>query len=468
VQSLLVYPRYKYETLVTTDEPLGILYIGAVLRKAGYTPRFFDLTFEDSLTPLLDAAKRSDCIAFSATTQLFRRAREILHEVRRANPSIRSVIGGPHATAFVEDALSAFDMAVVGEGENTILDLFRVLDQGGNIADVPGLAFREDGEVVINSPRPFVKDLDDIPFPRRDWADYSKYRRVGLIATRGCPHRCLFCKPMQDRLFGKRIRSRSPQNVVEEIETLVTAYPKRILSFKDDMLTVNPTSWFQELSQRLKEKRLRIRWQCNSRVNAVNYEKLSSMKAAGCYHIYFGVESGSQRILDFYRKDTTVEQAIQAFDWCHQLKILANASVILGAPDETSEELDQPFQLIKRIKPYNWLVHVATPFPGNWLYDYARENQILSDHYRYDEMEPTTNLYEGKLPMRLKQLTAGDVIEYQKKIDRYMRKRFLLKSALMPLLWKELLTSSGTRRSARMLLRKHFVRFPRNPSTPFC
>ena len=112
MKPLLVYPRYKYATMITTDEPLGILYIGAVVEKAGFRPTFNDLTFAKSLDSMLEAAKRSDCIAFSASTQLFRRTCEIMEKVRTVNPSIRSIIGGPHATAFVEDALAAFDIAV--------------------------------------------------------------------------------------------------------------------------------------------------------------------------------------------------------------------------------------------------------------------------------------------------------------------------------------------------------------------
>jgi anaerobic magnesium-protoporphyrin IX monomethyl ester cyclase len=459
VRPLLVYPRYRYRTVVTTDEPLGILYIGSMLRRGGFTPAYLDLTFEKDLSRLLKACREADCVAFSSTTQLFGTTREVLAAIREANPAIRSILGGPHATAFVEDALSAVDIAVVGEGEDTVLDLFQALAGGGPLSSVSGISYRENGEVRTTAARPFIRDLDTIPFPLREWADYSRDRRIGLIATRGCPFRCRFCKPMQDKLFGKRIRSRTPGNVVQEIEPLARAYPRKIFSFKDDMLTVNDTPWFRELGRQLQDRKLSIRWQCNSRVNTVSYEKLEAMRAAGCYHIYFGVESGSQNSLDFYRKDATVEQAIQAFDWCHRLRILPNASVILGAPEETREDLEKTYRLIKRLKPYNWLVHIATPFPGNDLYEYAAEHGILNEQHPLSDTEPTSNLYRGTLPMKLAYLTGKDIREYRGKIDRYMTRRFIVKSMLMPSLWQELIFSSGMRKAARMTLSKHFNPF---------
>jgi anaerobic magnesium-protoporphyrin IX monomethyl ester cyclase len=461
LKSVLVCPAYRFETLTTTEEPLGLLYVGAAMREAGYSPHFVDLTFEKNLKPLADQIRDADCVAFSSTTQLFPTTREVLASVRKVNPSVKTIIGGPHATAFVEDALSAFDVAVVGEGERTMPDLLRCLDNGGSLADVPGIAFKHKDEIAINGARPFIRNLDDIPFPLREWADYSRYRRVGLIATRGCPYRCRFCKPMQDKLFGKRIRSRSPENVATELVPLARDYPQRVFTFKDDMLTVNETSWFRELSEHFTARGIRIRWQCNSRVDTVNYEKLASMKQAGCYHIYFGVESGSQRILDFYRKGASVKQAIEAFDLCHRLGILPNASVILGAPDETREDMEQTFQLIKRLKPYKWLVHIATPFPGNDLYDYAKHHHLFTDHFLHGGLVSSANLYAGKFPMKLKHVTPEDVLRVQRKIDRHMKRRFLLRSILMPSLWRELITSSGLRREAIRSLKKHFNPFRR-------
>lgn len=458
---LLVCPAYKFETLTTTEEPLGALYVGAAMRRAGYSPSFVDLTFEKDLSRLIPAARQVDCVAFSSTTQLFPTARRLLASIREVNPSVKTLIGGPHATAFVEDALSTFDVAVMGEGEATAPDLIRCLETGGSLADVPGVAFKDNGRVVINRNRPFIQDLDQIDFPLREWVDYSAYRRIGLMATRGCPYNCLFCKPMQDRLFGKKIRFRSAENVAEEIEPLARAYPKKIFTFKDDMLTVNGISWFRELSEHFAARRIRIRWQCNSRVDTVDEEKLAFMKEAGCYHIYFGVESGSQRILDFYQKGTSVKKAIEAFDQCHKLGILPNASVILGAPEETREDMGQTFRLIKRLRPYKWLVHVATPFPGNHLHEYARDHDLLSHHFLHGSLVSSANPYEGKFPMKLKYLAPEDILEVRRKIDRHMRRRFLLRSLLMPSLWRELITSSGLRREAMRNLRKHFNPFRR-------
>ena len=183
------------------------------------------------------------------------------------------------------------------------------------------------------------------------------------------------------------------------------------------------------------------------------------MKKAGCYHIYFGVESGSQRILDFYQKDSTAKQAIEAFDLCRKLKILANASVILGAPEEKREDMEETFQLIKKLRPYKWLVHIATPFPGNYLYEYAKDNHLFSHNYRYEDMVFSRNLYTGKFPMKMKYLDSKDVLEYQKKIDQHMKKSFMKRSLLMPSLWMELISSPGMRKRAMLNIKKHFNPF---------
>jgi anaerobic magnesium-protoporphyrin IX monomethyl ester cyclase len=459
---LLVYPWYPYASVTTFEEPLGILYLASVLLKAGHRVEVVDLTFKRKLDGLKEKACWADVVGISAPTPLFDTAAAVLNHIKKIRPDLYCIVGGPHATAHPSDALRpGFDVAVVGEGEVTLVELIETLGQGGTLDSVAGIAFRQ-GEVLrITSPRPFIPNLDEIPQPARQFIDYSRYRRLGIISMRGCPYRCLFCKPIEDKLFGTRLRKRSLNNIIEEINDLITRYGKRTISFKDDTLTVNRTDWFERLREQLHRRKLRPNWQCSSRVDTVDLPKLTAMKEAGCRQIFFGVESGSQRILDYYCKDISVEQIIEAFALCRRVGIRACASVMLGAPSETREDLQKTYQLIKTIRPFNWHVHMTTPICGTFLYDQAKDAGRLDSEADYRAFEPTGNVYRLHLPMKLDHLTIDDISEFRDRINRYMKFRLLLRCFVDPRLWIELLSSRGLRTIAFNFLRRHFNVFGR-------
>jgi radical SAM superfamily enzyme YgiQ (UPF0313 family) len=248
---------------------------------------------------------------------------------------------------------------------------------------------------------------------------YARYPTIGMIASRGCPFTCLYCKPMIDHLFGKKVRHRSAANVVAEIEYAIKVAGRKEICFKDDTLTVLPGQWFDEFAAELGKRRLKIRWQANSRVDTITFEKLKLMRDTGCMQLGFGVESGSPRTLEFYRKHATIEQVERAFGWCHELGILPHAYIMLGAPEETVDDLRMTYDLIKRIKPRSWIVYTTTAFPGNDLYAYAVEHDILNVT-TYDEYDNAENSILGRTPLKLKYLTASDIKRYRDKINHYM------------------------------------------------
>jgi radical SAM superfamily enzyme YgiQ (UPF0313 family) len=273
---------------------------------------------------------------------------------------------------------------------------------------------------------------------------------------RGCPYRCLFCKPVEDKLFGKKLRRRSVDSIAEELDLLVLEYGNRPVSFKDDTLTVNKTEWFDQLGEELSRRKLRLSWQCSSRVDTIDLHKLRAMKKAGCKQLFFGIESGSQRVLDYYRKDITVAQIKEAFALCHHVGIRACASVMVGAPFETREDLEKTYQLVKTIKPFNWHVHVTTPICGSHLYEQAKAEHRLELENDYRSFAPTGNMYRLWLPMRLDHLTETDIGWVRDRINRHMKYRVLLHCALDRHLWKELLMSRGTRTIGLNFIKRHF------------
>ena len=452
----LIYPRFRYDTVVgELEEPLGLLYLASVLRDGGREVSFSDMTFCGALSDLDGNIEGADLVGISSTTPLFEKAKEVAAYVRQRAPQARLLIGGPHPTIDPEAALDGgFDLAAIGEAETTVGELTARIEKG-DPHTCPGIAYREDGALRTN-PRPaFVHDLDELAFPARDLVDYRRHGRYGIVATRGCPHNCLFCKPTQDLLFGSRVRRRSAENVVEEMAACIALAGPLPFQFKDDNFTVYSPAWLERMADAITERGIEPRWVVNSRIDTITYEKLKIMKRAGCYQLCFGVESGSQRVLDFYRKGTTVGRIVTVFDWCRKLGLKTNAFLMLGAPLETRADLEATYRLVKRIRPYNWVLSVTTPIPGNDLFRYLTERRLIrvEDWEGYDHARNASDL---RLPVRLEHLSEEDIREYRDKINRYMKWTFLRQNLLSPRIWRELATSPAIRRKAAIFFGRHF------------
>lgn len=455
----LIWPCFDYMSSGGTEEPLGILYIASSLRQQGEEVSFIDLNLEKDLS-ICDQAADSDIIGISSTTPLFGRARKVLDYIKKRNDKALYVIGGVHPTVAVEDALdSGFDVAVLGEGESTIVELLSAC-RAGDPYTSRGIAYRKDGKVRVNDRPPFIEDLDAIPFPWREQVNYDLYRAVGVIATRGCPYRCSYCKPTQDRLFGKRIRKRSMKNVVDEIEGCMRTIGRRKVAFKDDTLTMYSKEWFDEFAGEFKSRRLKVKWTCNSSIRSLSFEKLKSMKKSGCVQVCVGLESGSQKILDLYNKKQTPDEVARVFKWCHNLNLRPYAFVMIGAPTETVEDLEQTYQLIRRIKPFNTHVSTVTPFPGTALHKYCEERGIIKP-MTYEDYDSAHSTEVMQTFLELEDLDAADLSRYAAKIISYSARRVLLSSLFSLSIWKEVLSSPGFRKRAFRLSRRYLDSFTR-------
>ncbi len=241
-----------------------------------------------------------------------------------------------------------------------------------------------------------------------------------VIPTRGCPWQCTFCRA--GKVWGSKIRSRSPENVIEEIRQIKENLGIRNVVFMTDSLTLDKT-WAARFFDAILEQSLEFRWICNSRVDAVNPEILSGMKKAGCLLISYGVESGSQEILDAAKKKITLEDSRNAIQWTREAGILSMAYFILGLPGETPETIEQSIIFACDLDPDYVNFHIATPFPGTELYDIAKEKGwlVTTDWSEYEE--------EGSAVLRTEALTARDLVCAQKRAMRrfYMRPGRILK-----------------------------------------
>ena len=377
---LLLYPPGNTSFI---SPPLGLLYIAATLLKDNHEVYILDYLIENFTEEHLAGFikdKKIELVGISVVTPLANQAKTVSEIIRKNFPEIKIIMGGPHPTLLPEETLKncpAVDFLTLGEGELRLPKLIASLNEN-NFNSLDGLAFRQENEIVINPVAEYIEDLDRLPFPARHLVDLEKYSRkmasrhfpaTTMFTTRGCPFHCIYCsKPIS----GKMFRKRSPENVIKEIELLKRDFGIKEIIFYDDTITFDRERIWK-ICQLLIEKRLNIKWKCETRVNLVDKELLQKMKEAGCYMIAFGIESGSQRVLDILRKGITLQQIENAVGWANSASISVLGYFMLGIPGETEEEIEATIKLAKRLNIDYAQFSIATAFPGTELYEIAKK-----------------------------------------------------------------------------------------------
>jgi len=382
---------------------LSLSYLGAVLQREGIEVEALDL-----LTAHYSANKikhkleeyRPHVVGTSCATMSYPTAVRILKVCKRFDPSVITVIGGPHVSFTAKETLERapwIDIVVRGEGEETLVALIRALEGAANLRGVEGIAFREDGAVVLTAPRPPIEDLNTLPLPARHLLPLSKYRALGVpasvITSRGCPFNCIFCSA--PKMFGRRVRFRDPKLVVDEMEMVNKELGFKEIHFVDDTFTLNPRH-AKAICNEIMARGLRINWHAYSRVDTINEELLKIMRLAGCYYICFGIESGAQQILDTIKKGITVDEAKRVVRLCAEAGMEMLLSFILGLPGETPETARQTVALAREFRDKygaKYGFHLLAPLPGTEMREKADEYgvRILTNNWaRYDANKPIT------------------------------------------------------------------------------
>ena len=380
--------------------PLSLGYLGAVSEKSGHEVNVIDCQAE-RLEPE-DFRKRigqtdADVVGITSTTLTYKSALRIASVTKEVLPECTAVLGGCHASFWDENALKecpSLDLIVRREGEITFLELLEKLENKSSLNSVKGITFRKsDGEITKNEDRPFMENLDDLPFPAFHLFPLSSFRRVGkiifpLTTSRGCVYWCDFCTAV--RMFGRKYRMRSPKNVVDEIEMLHNKYGESQFAFYDDAFTVD-LGRVEKICDEIRQRKLAIHWDCEARVDMVNRSLLQKMSAAGCMAVWFGVESGSQLIIEKMHKKIKLDQTRNAFKTARELGIMTIASVVLGFPSETEQTAWETINFVKELNPGDVGFYIATPYPGTPLYDLVKESGWLkiTDFNHYDTATPT-------------------------------------------------------------------------------
>lgn len=247
--------------------------------------------------------------------------------------------------------------------------------------------------------RGYIEDLDSLPFPARHLLPMDKYKILGrkltvihVISSRGCPFQCTFCS--SSALCGKRFRARSVENILDEIEEAAEKYKTRHIEFIDDTFTLNRRR-IVEFCEEVKKRGLDISWCCSSRVDTIDEDLMKKMKEAGCFIIFFGVESASQRTLDLIGKGITVDRAVKAINWAKKAGIEVLASFVIGFPWETRRDMKETIRFAVKLKPDFAEFSVATPYPGTALYEMAEKEGLIEvrDWSKYTAIEPVMRGY---------------------------------------------------------------------------
>jgi anaerobic magnesium-protoporphyrin IX monomethyl ester cyclase len=379
--------------------PLGLGYLAAVLEKNQYKVDVIDcqalrLSFEEVKSEI--GKRQPDIVGITSTTLTYKSGLQVAKTAKQTCPKCLTLMGGSHVTFWDKEALQEcpeLDVVVRKEGENTLLELVQKLDACKSIHNVIGTTCRKDGKVVRNPDRPYIEDIESLPFPAHNLWPLESLRKYGTIVypvmtSRGCVYWCDFCTAV--RMFGRSYRMRSPKNVVDEIEFLHKTYDANQFTFYDDAFTVDQDRT-AEICSEIRRRKLKIKWDCETRVDMVTKELLGKMRDAGCIAVWFGVESGSQRVIDAMGKGFSLAQSMKAFQWAKDVGLMTVASAILGFPGETKESALETIKLVEKINPDDVGYYIATPYPGTPMYDLVKEKGWLriTDFNKYDTATPT-------------------------------------------------------------------------------
>ncbi len=402
--------------------PLGIASLASSLRSGSFDVEFCDL--HDADWPLVEALLSESApglVGISCFTFGRANAMRLAGLSKRLFPEVPVVMGGPHATFFPDQVLASgnVDVVVLGEGEITIVELARRLAQGRDLDDVRGLAFLRNGHMRLTPARESVTDLDVFPFPAYDAFDLDEYKSpeippqylplpgTHVMTSRGCPFHCEFCSV--NKFFNGKWAFRSPGNVADELERLVADRGVRHVYFSDDLFSLNHQRTIG-ICREILDRKLDLVWMAETRVDCVNEEMLAWMRKAGCYRVYYGVESGSPRILKSINKGFTTEHVRRAFRMTHRAGMEPCCFLMVGNPGETPDTIDETIALIREIRPATSpIVGITTILPGTRQYELSKRQGLISDDsWRSDAAPP---LYTGEYDV-------DDLIQLQIQLTR--------------------------------------------------
>ena len=440
--------RYgRFKGVGNTMPSLGLLGLAAILRETGFTVAVVDapargMGYDATIAETVEFAP--DAVGMTAFTPSIFNAVKTADLLKAARPGLPVVLGGPHLAAAPVETMkrfAGFDVGCVGEADHVIAALFDALTGGGDLKAVPGLLIREDAEIVSTGRPPLFRNLDHLPFPAWDLLPgfpggyrpaahtYRRLPAATMFTSRGCPEQCTFC----DRgVFGNSIRAFSAGYVVDQIEYLIRRFGIRDLTIYDDIFPLLKPRLF-EICETIQRRGLDLTWSCNSRVNLVDAAVLKAMRAAGCYQIGYGIESGDQAILDHISKRVRLDQVEEAVRLTDEAGIRAKGFFILGHPGETPASVRRTIDFAKRLRLSDYQTCLFTPFPGTEAHAEAKTYGAFDDDWRSMNLLTPVFVPFGLTAEQMVSWAAGSYREF------YLRPRII---------WRYL---TGLRRPAHVM-----------------
>ena len=371
----------KEQAIMRPYVPLGILYISSWLEKNGYANDVFDSTFssfENLCAALLE--RRPDVLGVYTNLMTKLNVLRIIRFVksREELSGTRVILGGPEVRNHIVNFLKHdADFIVLGEGEQTMLDLVQWIDgkYAGNLSSIDGIVYTDqEGGVRQNRERDKLKSLDELPFPNRLKVDMQLYlnawkgrhgsNTISVSTMRGCPYTCKWCSRA---VYGQSYRRRSAANVVDEIAWIKEHYDVDSLWFVDDVFTISH-KWLEEFTQEITRRNIVIPFECITRADRMNEEVIRNLRASGCFRVWIGAESGSQKVIDLMDRRVEVNQVRDMIRLARQYEIQAGTFIMVGYPGETKEDIFETLHHLKSADPDLFTITVAYPIKGTPLY----------------------------------------------------------------------------------------------------
>jgi len=369
--------------------PLGILYLSAFLNKHGVENKIFDTTFssKSELKKYL-LIEKPEYIAIYVNLMTKINVLDIIRFIRSKDElnSTKIILGGPEVRHNASDFLEhGTDFVIIGEGEETTLELIRMLETKDEkqFKQINGIGFKDEYEGITFTPeRTLIKNIDELPFPNRNGINIKKYQEVwkrhhnqdaiSVSTMRGCPYTCRWCSRA---VYGLTYRRRSPAKVVEELLILKDEYNPDTIWFVDDVFTISHR-WLSGLNEELKKNKLKIKYECITRADRMSEEVIKIMKETGCFRVWIGAESGSQKIIDAMDRRVKIEQVREMIILSKKYGIESGTFIMLGYPGETEKDIEETIIHLKKSNPDLFTITVAYPIKGTEFSEEIEANQL--------------------------------------------------------------------------------------------
>ncbi len=427
--------------------PLGLMYLAGYLKKyTSYSTKIIDcqveqLSYQDLKKRIVQ--ENPNIVGITAMTFTLIDVIKTAQLAKEINQRVKVVLGGPHINIYPNETMATkeIDFLVLGEGEKPFKKLLDNIGQTENLHQIKGIVFRDRDEIINTGQQELIKNLDSIPFPKRDLLPYQKYFSVvsskspvtTMFTSRGCPFQCLFCDRPH---LGKVFRARSAKNVTDEMEECQKMGIKEIIIY-DDTFGVDRQRVLDICSE-IKKRKLTIAFDVRTRVDTVDKEVLRAMKNANCQRIHYGVEAGTEKILKVLRKGISLEQIKRAFKMTKKIGIETIGYFMIGSPQETKKDILETIKLANKLNPDFVHISITTPFPATGLYRLGLEQKIFPyDYWLEFAQNPRPDFIPLPWEENLKKEELFNLLKYGYR-SFYFRPKYIFKRILKLASWQEL------------------------------